>query len=1071
MKVLSLYSIILLCLIFTVPTQGQSLYQDVRELSKAFSELEQSKKMVSVRETPPIAERDSTNAADTLAVPKKNRFSLADTIAVRASAKILAILDHYRKWSGESASLDSVSIGNILETYRQDSPLSPLLNNTDLVLNKLDEVFSETFTSYQHTLQSGPRRQILEILNSDFALSPVEYLSVSRALKDYEYPPKPDFDFLQSAAEVSNPNVKKGFINEAEIIIGLFNFLLNRAQEEFVVTYLERLLGKNGVEQLGELFPNTTRSFDDKNVTYSESFLVRLRDAFYEDMQLLSLTLPELLKNEKYFNLLDEDPILFNFLHIYSMIGLAQQGVPISEIVPLTFRNLFDRYEDRKKSFNLKLVYHTDTFQEYQDLIPTTELILNGIDTIYGALGSRETQISENLEALFFSKKNTRYSLADLPVMRGDYQDLEIILNPRGGQNYSLQLLPSLLSGKLDASIVENWSTLDSYDRFLRNPLSETQMQAAGLELARRLNGAWYQELSIVELLRQWQQDVFDYQDSLLVWEAKIDSAGFVGKEQSAFSLAKNKLNLIILKAAKEWESKCSEEDKQAFLVLRNIINDTYLPGAPSLDPMDNVRRGWVEVRAVEERLAELNEKLIRQSGETNNPGALTISNYFKALKAADAFHSLAEKINRLEKNLSLLQTQLNALDARFAQETDSFNIKYAQLELNAIKDISPLVQVTEVLSHLMYVLRSDDLKDPWINRQELDSLFFSESFRPAFMGLLSQQLGQAKAAGGFSIENLSALARLTVRDLDLLSSSSVSGQPDSLGVFRKAVFASNAINRLLELPLFTDPANPDAALSLIDKNPRLAPIPALSEQTVDFIYFLNVKDHRHALSSFIRLFNDLTTLAIRQAKNRPMVPADSIKREKAIKFLNQYGDFIADLVDAESSRQVEDLLEGFADPPGSSRVKRREPVTFNLNGYVGGLIGEEKLEGNALTNGETTYTTLAPTIPVGLSFSKLLGKGANPQSFSLFFSLIDLGSLTTYALDPNVGGDNQLTFKNILRPGLQLHWNIKKSPFFLGVGGQQGPVYREFNGKQEQLNAFRLFFNFGIDVVIKRFH
>lgn len=1044
MRIITLYSVILFCLTFTVAVNGQSLYKDAQELATAFSDLKQL--------------GNDPSSSD-------------QTAALKTSAKILAILDHYRQWSQETTPQDTIPIGSILETYRQNPALSPLLNAVNFTLNYSDQVFKQAFIDYQEKIRSGPRRQILEILHSDYALSPAEYLSVSRMLKEYEYPPQPNFAFLESAAEVSNQNVKKGFINEAEIIIGLFNFLLKRSQEEFVVTYLERLLGKNGVEQLGELFPNTSRSFENKGVTYSESFLVRLRDAFYEDLQSLSVTLPSLLTNEKYFNLLDEDPILFNFLHIYSMIGLAQQGVSISEIVPLTFRNLFDRYEDKKKSFNLKLVRQIHTAPEYEALVPTTREILEDILLISRDLRERETQISEQLEELFFNDPLARFSLADIPNISGDYQSLDVVLGRKSGQDYSLDLLPSLLSGKLDETIVKSWTTLESYDKFLRNPLSKTQMQAAGLELTRRLNGAWYQETTIVELFRQWQEDVFDFQDSLLVWEAKIDPAGFHRKEQAAFTAAKNRLVIAIAQSAGDWQDECSQEEKYAFSTLQKILTDRYLPGPPAsdTDTMANVRKGWQEIRAVETRLAELNKKLMRKRGEKRQSReSNTVLKYFSELKAEDPVHSMEEKINGLEEKLALLQMQLDELDNRFIQEVDEFKVKYAQLELEAIKNISPLVQVTEVLSHLLYVLRSEeDQEDKWISRKELDELFFSDSFRPAFMGLLNQQLGQAKVTGGFSIKNLAALVRLTVRDLDLLSSDTPAGEPDSLGVFRKAAFASNAINRLLELPLFTDPANPDNALSLIDKYPKLTPIPDLSEQTVDFIYFLNIKDHRHALSNFIRLFTDLTA----QAEVRPSAaPEDAVKREKALAFLNQYGDFIADLVDADNSRQVEDLLEGFTDPPGSSRVKRREPLTFNLNAYVGGLIGNETIEGGSLTETDT-YPTLAPTMPVGLSFSRLIGKGKNPQSFSVFFSIIDLGSLTTYALDSKVEGDNQLTFKNVLRPGLQLHWNIKKSPFFLGVGGQQGPIYREFNGKQEQLNSFRLFVNFGIDVVIKRLH
>ena len=364
-------------------------------------------------------------------------------------------------------------------------------------------------------------------------------------------------------------------------------------------------------------------------------------------------------------------------------------------------------------------------------------------------------------------------------------------------------------------------------------------------------------------------------------------------------------------------------------------------------------------------------------------------------------------------------------------------------------------------------------------------------------------------------------------------------------------------LNRLLELPLLVDATKPDRTFSLVDKHVDLRPIPDLSDQALEFIYYANVKDHRHAMSSVIRLLTQISEVIeernsrnalkldedIRQLSLDKVMADASVKRineelagqglndklkvkgetidtsglsaktqellsmkklaiedlnrksqllrnkeaekerkekkkqKKASKkskspdvlaFLRDYGDFMADLIDADTSTDVNALLRSFADPPGSSQEKRRNYVTANLNGYVGVLAGYESLSGGPLKNNES-YATFAPTIPVGISFSKLSGEGKKAQSYSLFLSILDLGSLTTYSLNGNVAGESQISFKNVLKPGLQFHWNIKNSPFFLGAGAQLGPQIREFNGASTQLNSAQFFINFGVDVVVKR--
>ena len=71
------------------------------------------------------------------------------------------------------------------------------------------------------------------------------------------------------------------------------------------------------------------------------------------------------------------------------------------------------------------------------------------------------------------------------------------------------------------------------------------------------------------------------------------------------------------------------------------------------------------------------------------------------------------------------------------------------------------------------------------------------------------------------------------------------------------------------------------------------------------------------------------------------------------------------------------------------------------------------------------------------------------------------------------IGGDSKISFKNVFKPGLQFHWNIPKSPFYLGVGAHYGPQFLDTAaGDEMSVRSFRFsFLNFGLDIPIKTFY
>ncbi|MFN0215531.1 MAG: hypothetical protein ACKVT2_14840 [Saprospiraceae bacterium] len=164
-------------------------------------------------------------------------------------------------------------------------------------------------------------------------------------------------------------------------------------------------------------------------------------------------------------------------------------------------------------------------------------------------------------------------------------------------------------------------------------------------------------------------------------------------------------------------------------------------------------------------------------------------------------------------------------------------------------------------------------------------------------------------------------------------------------------------------------------------------------------------------------------------------------KDKKQIATMLKYANFVASIAEANSSEEVENAIELFALPPGSSRMKK-QPKRFSvaLNAFTGLAIGSERLTGDGSVE---TKTFSAVAAPVGISCSWGLGKAG---SLGFFVPLIDVGAVTAYRFDDkNTGSLPELTWGNILTPGLYGVWDLPgRIPLALGGGWQVGPNLRK---------------------------
>ncbi|MBK9014718.1 MAG: hypothetical protein IPM82_11920 [Saprospiraceae bacterium] len=156
-----------------------------------------------------------------------------------------------------------------------------------------------------------------------------------------------------------------------------------------------------------------------------------------------------------------------------------------------------------------------------------------------------------------------------------------------------------------------------------------------------------------------------------------------------------------------------------------------------------------------------------------------------------------------------------------------------------------------------------------------------------------------------------------------------------------------------MELPLVMDSKNPGKYTPLKDRSPGLAQVPEISERTLDFIYYVNVKDHSHAISSLIRVFTHLDlgieeqTADVDPKLAKKLAKAGQKERRKlegSLKKLEEGGVTEAERVDyAKLKLKIDSLAAGDTRQDGHN-------LSQKYGDFIAGLIDAKKEEGRGIT-------------------------------------------------------------------------------------------------------------------------
>lgn len=217
---------------------------------------------------------------------------------------------------------------------------------------------------------------------------------------------------------------------------------------------------------------------------------------------------------------------------------------------------------------------------------------------------------------------------------------------------------------------------------------------------------------------------------------------------------------------------------------------------------------------------------------------------------------------------------------------------------------------------------------------------------------------------------------------------------------------------------------------------------------SADLFLDVNRRNYASAVINLVELYNivlhDSVTIGSQERKTAAQKNNDTLAliQNKVLK----YGTFMATIVQAKNSEEVENAIEAFALPAGSARIKRESRFNVSVNSYCGFFGGVERIRG--FDNGPVKVNAFGLTAPVGVAVSWGGGcknsKYRYHSSYSVFFSAVDLGAIAAFrAKNDTVAQVPNILLKDIVSPGLFLSWGIPKVPLSVNFGMQIGPNLR----------------------------
>jgi len=762
-------------------------------------------------------------------------------------------------------------------------------------------------------------------------------------------------------------------------------------------------------------------------------------------------------------------PEIYDILIVYSIVDLIYRDVPLDDILPVSYRKVFQRTAELDKSINLRLAQNEKARNERKEL--SDKIAALEKDLVEAKNDIIEKQLGLELQFAMAALEEDASKEAIDQLYFNYYKEVEPFNKALEYAWDTLDVIPANLLGRKYYDNLMQEPSIEKYELHFKERPDSDQLVAAGLQLSRLMVGGVTDTPSKADVLAEWTNLLAlteDKYNRILDSTYNASTAG-IQDRLDKIETERKAMQSALDEELMFWEGLGAEEhDSKALMYLKGTLNDDVLINEGSLFPLELLENRYEKYQQITQVIAGKMEEL---STRFNQQSPLAKKLLTEEELVIDIPISIDPKIEDLLTRTSAIKKELRDLDEKYCSDL-----------IIARKNTEVLSKIMELTSHMMYFMQFEvDGEQRLMTKTEFAKLAENEVAQDVFLGLIFQRLSNLYSTERFSNRGIAGLTTSFVsaltevsyqRGLIKLKKKDKNERLSFKDYYPFIKVAINLMTQVLETPTLINPANNQEVLSLIERDTNLAYIPHISRNTLDLFDNIYSEQYNFAIYNVLELYKVISEKNLQNCnEQKGNKKKDCYENERIRNGILLYGTFMADMAMAQHPEEVKRAIQAVALPAGSSRVKREYGFNVSINSYFGLGLGNEVLTNSQIVDNQSA--TVGLSIPVGVAISWKFNK-QRKDSWSFFAPILDLGAVTAFRIEEQNAPLPELSFKNVISPGGYLLYNIPKSPFSIGAGVQYGPQVRTIsqtldNGDIQLLEsgAWRYMFMFGVDVPI----
>lgn len=261
------------------------------------------------------------------------------------------------------------------------------------------------------------------------------------------------------------------------------------------------------------------------------------------------------------------------------------------------------------------------------------------------------------------------------------------------------------------------------------------------------------------------------------------------------------------------------------------------------------------------------------------------------------------------------------------------------------------------------------------------------------------------------------------------------------------------------------------SCLTVLLRNDSIASRQKIEKAKASIMQSLLVQNHRNIIENDIDKAVEAITDKYHRQEVREYINSRSAGQFDAFRKLSG---FLSDMMMAGSSKNLSLVIEKYALPPNSYKIKRASRWSWDLNAYVGTYIGREiETPYNKISEGGWVWGLSAP-IGVSYSWGTTRKKGEERESpftsqrnlkpltgnsWTFTVSVIDIGAVVSYRLgNSSEGLPQKVQWAQLLSPGAHIRYGLKNTPICFSMGIQHSPQLRRLKEDAPLSNTLRTY-------------